>query len=504
MTDNTREALYELLDHVLTAMDKKAVPTAWLAIVDAAGKDYIGTFAAANAEKALEWERRARNNFEMIGAARLRDDSTATTAAEAVAPDELRAQFESLAKSGHFHEWHEVREIDLSKMTRFEDGYDNDVLDAIWRGILAGQSFRLNANAAEATPVEVLMAEQVEQAAEQSGFKRIHSCCDVPQKFCNSDVWQGELRAFGLALLRTAALPATVAVEAKPAVGSTLFFREYFAALPAPVNAQPISQDKALWTLRQISHLDPMGSAGTAVFMAKVALESKQQDAQPVSGALDEMKEFEVLAKFQGLQDFTKAADKANDGEIPSTHGGKFCPATYYNFITELAYRVWANKDAALSSNQVNAAQPSVESEVVAWMRDSREGCITAKSKRQMENANFGVWGEIAKSYTIPLGFIASPLPVQNAAQPEKDAVQLGEKLFSFVSLSNWVNRSSDNFSAAGVPSSQIICIDSFGRICGWGEHFKQAEEDGSYPINAYRIRENMPPIAKQPETNRG
>lgn len=55
---------------------------------------------------------------------------------------------------------------------------------------------------------------------------------------------------------------------------------------------------------------------------------------------------FEVLAKYQGLQDFTKAADKAKEGEIPATFGGQFSPATYYNFITELAYRVWANKPA--------------------------------------------------------------------------------------------------------------------------------------------------------------
>lgn len=41
-----------------------------------------------------------------------------------------------------------------------------------------------------------LTSEQVEAAAMQSGFKCIQSCCDVPQKFCSTDVWQGELRAF--------------------------------------------------------------------------------------------------------------------------------------------------------------------------------------------------------------------------------------------------------------------------------------------------------------------
>lgn len=75
-------------------------------------------------------------------------------------------------------------------------------------------------------------------------------------------------------------------------------------------------------------------------------------------------------------------------------------------------------------------------------------------------------------------------------AQPEsKDAVKLGEKLFSFSSMQDWAKSSSDKFSALGVPSSQIICIDRLGRICGWGAHFEQAEKDGAYPIHAYSIR---------------
>jgi hypothetical protein len=71
---------------------------------------------------------------------------------------------------------------------------------------------------------------------------------------------------------------------------------------------------------------------------------SRAQATQP---AQQDIAEFEALAAYQGLQDFTKAADKAKRGDIPATHGGKFSPATYYNFVTELAYRVWANKNAA-------------------------------------------------------------------------------------------------------------------------------------------------------------
>lgn len=56
--------------------------------------------------------------------------------------------------------------------------------------------------AARASEEFVLMSETVEQAAEKSGFRRTYSCCDVPQKFCSGDVWQGELRAYSVALLR--------------------------------------------------------------------------------------------------------------------------------------------------------------------------------------------------------------------------------------------------------------------------------------------------------------
>lgn len=83
----------------------------------------------------------------------------------------------------------------------------------------------------------------------------------------------------------------------------------------------------------------------SAIAALSAPMDAPAQTAQ--APAQQDIAAFEVLAKYQGLQDFTKAANKAKDGEIPSTHGRKFCPATYYNFITELAYRVWANKDAA-------------------------------------------------------------------------------------------------------------------------------------------------------------
>ncbi len=50
-----------------------------------------------------------------------------------------------------------------------------------------------------------------------------------------------------------------------------------------------------------------------------------------------------------------------------------------------------------------SALSAQVAQEPVAWMRNNRKECITAESKKQMENTDFGCWKEVATSYTIPL-----------------------------------------------------------------------------------------------------
>lgn len=53
----------------------------------------------------------------------------------------------------------------------------------------------------------------------------------------------------------------------------------------------------------------------------------------------------------------------------------------------------------------VRSATPAAQAqgEPVAYMRDNRKECTTAANKRWMENAGFGVWADVAASYTIPL-----------------------------------------------------------------------------------------------------
>jgi hypothetical protein len=74
----------------------------------------------------------------------------------------------------------------------------------------------------------------------------------------------------------------------------------------------------------------------------------------------------------------------------------------------------------AIAELKEKAAHPiaPLAQEVVAWMRNNRNDCVTAESKRRMAATEIGSWKEIANSYSIPL-VIAHPIaPV--AAKPEQ------------------------------------------------------------------------------------
>ena len=74
-------------------------------------------------------------------------------------------------------------------------------------------------------------------------------------------------------------------------------------------------------------------------------------------------------------------------------------------------------------------AHAGVVAEPVAWMQDDRKLCTTAESKRQMENAGFGKWAEIAARYTIPL--YAAPA-AQAPAEVDIDSSDFMELLCKF------------------------------------------------------------------------
>lgn len=72
--------------------------------------------------------------------------------------------------------------------------------------------------------------------------------------------------------------------------------------------------------------------------------------------------------------------------------------------------------------------------------------------------------------------------------------IEVGEKLFEFRSKLDWINRAQRIWKMHEVRSQNTICIDQKGRICGWGEHFATAERDDAYPIEVFRLRQDMTP----------
>lgn len=61
------------------------------------------------------------------------------------------------------------------------------------------------------------------------------------------------------------------------------------------------------------------------------------------------------------------------------------------------------------------------------------------------------------------------------------------EPLFQFTSFTDWKNNAQRRFRNAGVTHADVICFDAKDRWCPCGRQFRRAEEEGTYPIKAYR-----------------
>jgi hypothetical protein len=71
--------------------------------------------------------------------------------------------------------------------------------------------------------------------------------------------------------------------------------------------------------------------------------------------------------------------------------------------------------------------------------------------------------------------------------------IELGEKLFSFATFTNWVNSAQNKFARAGVAGREVIALDQKGRICAWGTHFMAARDEDAFPVDVYRLRATKP-----------
>ncbi len=71
-------------------------------------------------------------------------------------------------------------------------------------GVKAGRDLNFPAYQIPNDPMNWLNAETVMAAVKSSGLVLQYSCCSTPLKFCATDMWRGELRAYSIALLREA------------------------------------------------------------------------------------------------------------------------------------------------------------------------------------------------------------------------------------------------------------------------------------------------------------
>lgn len=70
--------------------------------------------------------------------------------------------------------------------------------------------------------------------------------------------------------------------------------------------------------------------------------------------------------------------------------------------------------------------------------------------------------------------------------------IDLGPKLFSFSSFSDWVNHASRAWVKAGVRSENTLCIDQSGRVVRVGSHFMKARDEGAFPVDVYLMRADL------------
>ena len=62
--------------------------------------------------------------------------------------------------------------------------------------------------------------------------------------------------------------------------------------------------------------------------------------------------------------------------------------------------------------------------------------------------------------------------------------VRVGEKLFEFESMENWISTAQIKFRNAGHTSESVICVDDDATIVTNGKQFEEAK----YPVRAYAI----------------
>jgi hypothetical protein len=92
---------------------------------------------------------------------------------------------------------------------------------------------------------------------------------------------------------------------------------------------------------------------------------------------------------------------------------------------------------------------------------------------------------------------------------PQKPAgpimVDLGAPLFSFSDFEDWCDTARWKFQESGMHSVDALCLDKAGRVCTKGAEFMRARDEGTFPVQVFRVgipsapRSPVPPEGGKP-----
>ena len=82
-------------------------------------------------------------------------------------------------------------------------------------------------------------------------------------------------------------------------------------------------------------------------------------------------------------------------------------------------------------------------------------------------------------------------LPQHRPEQPNELRIRTTRVLFEFSSLDDWTRNAQRRYRMQFDPPASQLCmlaVDSRGRVCASGRHFREAEEDHTYPVKVYEV----------------
>ena len=64
--------------------------------------------------------------------------------------------------------------------------------------------------------------------------------------------------------------------------------------------------------------------------------------------------------------------------------------------------------------------------------------------------------------------------------------ITLGKELFQFSGFENWCNTAQRKFDHVNRRGEQVLCVDTFGRVCRTGREFIRARDEGAFPVRVF------------------